>query len=75
LTLLIENDSPAWIKVRGYCNARVDELTAQCVGLGATDSERRDAAARIDELRLLLAAPTAAHRSLAAQVENVLRSY
>ena len=73
--LAIENDSPAWVKVREYCGGRITELTARCVALAATDAERRDAAARIDELRLLLDAPGAAHRTLAARTETVLRSY
>jgi hypothetical protein len=64
--LPLEGDSPTWVLVRAYAQARIDILTAICTAPAATDQARRDAAMRIDELRQLLDAPQASKRAAPA---------
>ena len=46
-----------WRLVKLYCEARIEELTEQCIATGSTDLQRLVAAHRIEELRELIGAP------------------
>lgn len=65
--LPLEGDSHSWMLVRQYVQARIDLQTEICTALSSSDQDRRDAAARIDELRQLLEAPKMATRTAHSQ--------
>lgn len=53
-----DTTSPQWGLVKAYCEARIAELTEECISVGSTDEQRRNSANRIEELRDLLSAPS-----------------
>ena len=53
----IDANDPTWRAVCAHVRRRIEELSAQAVVLEATDRDRDRAAARVAELRQLLAAP------------------
>lgn len=68
--LVVDRNSGVWQAVARFVQARIAILTETCTSLTVTDIERRDAAARIVELRELLEAPDEAVKvgaNLAAQ--------
>lgn len=55
VTLLAVNQAdPAWMLVREYIEARIQELRISCSRLSALPNEREQDAARIAELELML---------------------
>jgi hypothetical protein len=56
-TLVIDQSARTWQLVSAYANERIATLQDACCALGATHSEREQAAARIAELRAMLQAP------------------
>ena len=56
----IDANSREWQTVTEFVKARTEELRDRCCALNATAQDRQDAAARIDELRMLLTAPSEA---------------
>ena len=57
MDLNIDATSAQWREVTRYIEARIKELTEQCVATAATHETRMIAAHRIEELRDLLDAP------------------
>lgn len=71
--LPIDVNESAWHLVREYIDARRAEVSDTLLSLSVTDQERRDAAVRMDELALLLAAPGDTRRASEARHEGEQR--
>lgn len=71
--LPIDVNESAWHLVREYIDARRAEVSDTLLSLSVTDQERRDAAVRMDELALLLAAPSDTRRASEARHEGEQR--
>jgi hypothetical protein len=54
----IKPDSGIWRGVEEYANKRIAEMTSVCVSLNSSDTDVRQAQARIDELQRLLSVPS-----------------
>lgn len=73
--LVIDRQSGAWRAVVQYAQERMALLIETCTSLTVTDAERRDAAARIAELRELVEAPAEAVKVGANRAEHPRETY
>lgn len=71
--LAMDTTSAAWRQLTEYARARIALLTDACTALDTPDEQRRQHAARIAELRELLAAPGVA-REMAEHMQTQARS-
>lgn len=71
--LPIDVNESAWFLVCEYIDARRAEISDTLLSLVVSDQERRDAAVRMDELALLLAAPGDTRRASEARHEGEQR--
>jgi hypothetical protein len=66
----IKAESSVWRCVQAYAEVRQRDLTAICISQHSSDVDIRKAQACIDELSLLLAAPTAQARTVASKSDG-----
>ena len=71
----VDSTSLQWREVVSWAQRQIDAHMAQALSLSATDSERRDAAVRIDELRALIDAPSRSKRLVENHTDQPLAGY
>lgn len=68
--LPVDVNSSEWQHVQRWAQARIAEHTHVCTSLSAGDRDRLIAAARIEELKVLLVAPGDTQRLTAQRVDT-----
>lgn len=68
--LNVDANSSQWREVVRFIEARIAQLTEDCVSIGSTAEQRAFAAHRIDELRELMTAPQRTRTKTEARINS-----